>query len=472
MQTITEHQRRQLSEDLPRDVVRTRDQAGQRLSYVDGWYAVSRANEVFGPDGWSYAVREVREVYRGTKPGKDTDENTVIVYEALVAVTALGITREDVGIGQCDASLKALAQGIEKARKESVTDGLKRALRTFGPSFGLALYDKDQRDVGISRAAMDLRADLERAADVGAWIQQHGDEVRALADDERDEIRALVVRRREEAAREAAVRAAAAEVQQPQALPSLASLGVEVQPSAATPAPVDARPAEEKRGPHHEDAPPPAEEGARPVFTDLLQSIRLCAAPGDVADRWVAAADDLRAWSAGEREACWTEAVQRVMALLGASKAIATQKLKAAVDARKPKGPGPRGGGTPKPSAPANSDATGDSIGTRETMPAPAQASADAWRETAEGIVAHVAKLSAGHIENSGRLHLRAVPEALTLHAVHAYAGRLQRLSYDGSSSKPWDECVATVERWLREGPRVTELRPRTRTAPARRAVG
>ena len=119
MQTITEQQRRQLSEDLPRDVVRTRDQAGQRLSYVDGWYAVSRANEVFGPDGWSYAVREVREVYRGTKPGKGNDENTVIVYEALVAVSALGITREDVGIGQCDASVRALAQGIEKARKEA-----------------------------------------------------------------------------------------------------------------------------------------------------------------------------------------------------------------------------------------------------------------------------------------------------------------------------------------------------------------
>ncbi len=253
-------------------------------------------------------------------------------------------------------------------------------------------------------------------------------------------------------------------------VPSLADLGVEVQQPATTPA-VDTRPAEEERGPHHEDAPPPAQTEAPPTFVDLIGSIRLCAAPGDVADRWVAAADDLRAWSAGEREACWTEAVQRVMALLGASKAIATQKLKAAVDARKPKGPGPRGG-TPKPEAPANSDATGDAIGTRETMPAPAQASADAWRETADGIVAHVAKLSARHVENSGRLHLRAVPEALQLHAVHTYAGRLQRLSYDGSSSKPWDECVATVERWLREGPRVTELRPRTRTAPARRAVG
>jgi len=58
---------------------------------------------------------------------------------------------------------------------------------------------------------------------------------------------------------------------------------------------------------------------AERAAVEAWQSIRQCAAPGDVADRWVAAADDLRAWSAGEREACWTEAVQRVMALLGAS---------------------------------------------------------------------------------------------------------------------------------------------------------
>lgn len=441
MQTITEHQRRQLSEDLPRDVVRTRDQAGQRLSYVDGWYAVTRANDVFGPDGWSYAVREVREVYRGTKPGKGNDENTVIVYEALVAVTALGITREDVGIGQCDASIRALAQGIEKARKESVTDGLKRALRTFGPSFGLALYDKDQRDVGISRAAMDLRADLEHAADVDAWVQQHGAAVRALADDERDELRALVMRRREEAAREAAVRAAAAEVQQPKALPALASLGVEVQQSAVTHAPVEAR--------------------------DLVAEVRDSAAVRhtvrELADLWRAVRADLKAAKL-ERPA-WDVVVARCKVLEIIPKAVTAEVQ------RLDGGDGPKGG-TPRPEAPTSTEAAGDSIGTRETMPAPA-ASADAWRETAEGIVAHVARITAPrHLESSARQHLRAVPEALTLHAVHVYAGRLQRLSHDGTSALAHDECVARVERWLREGPRVTELRPHTRTAPARRAAG
>lgn len=252
-------------------------------------------------------------------------------------------------------------------------------------------------------------------------------------------------------------------------MPPLASLGVEVQQPAATPAPVDARPAEEERGPHHEDAPPPAEGPL--TMKDLLESFRVSRSPTEVADRWVGSAEERRAWSGAERTTCWTEAVLCVAAMLKCSRASAEEQLKRAVDARRPKVPGPKGG-TPKPEAPAQTEAQGDSIGTRETMPAPAQASADAWRETAEGITAHVAKLSAGHIENSGRLHLRAIREDLQTHAVHVYAGRVQRLSYDGSSSKPWDECVATVERWLREGPRVTELRPRTRTAPARRAVG
>lgn len=442
---VTDRQSSLLAQDLPRDVVRTRDQAGQRLSYVDGWYAVTRANEVFGPDGWSYAVRDVREVYRGTKPGKSGgEENTVIIYEALVAVTALGITREDVGIGQCDAGIRALAQGIEKARKEAVTDGLKRALRTFGPSFGLALYDKDQRDVGLSRTALALRESLASAADPDAWSRDHADEVRSLDDDERDELRALVVQRR-------------AETKAKPAVPSLASLGVEVQMS-STPI---GTPAEA----------PPAPDGDAPTFGDLIASIRACATPGDVADRWVGAADDLRAWSAGEREACWAEAVQRVMALLGASKAIATQKLKAAVEARKPKGPSPKGG-TPKPSTPTQTDVASTPIGQRETLPAPA-ASADAWRESAAGIVSHVASRTAmSHLENSGRLHLRAIREDLQTGAVHAYAGRLQRLSYDGSSSTPWDECVAAVERWLREGPRVAMLPPRVRPAARKIAAG
>ncbi len=171
---MNEETRKKLAQDLPANAVKTRDQAGQKLSYIDGHFAVTRANEVFGHDGWSCAVRSIAEVYRGTRPGRD-GENVVMVYEAHVAVTALGITREDVGIGQCDASIKALAQGIEKGRKEAVTDGLKRALRTFGASFGLALYDKTQADVGASFRAQEIIAGYDAATDDARLESLRGD---------------------------------------------------------------------------------------------------------------------------------------------------------------------------------------------------------------------------------------------------------------------------------------------------------
>ena len=62
-----------------------------------------------------------------------------------------------------------------------------------------------------------------------------------------------------------------------------------------------------------------------------------------------------------------------------------------------------------------------------------ALAAPDAWRLLATAITAHVAKI--GNIPrpaNSARRNLGAIVEPLRTHAVHAYAGRLQRLSVDG----------------------------------------
>ena len=46
-----------------------------------------------------------------------------------------------------------LGQAHESALKEAETDAMKRALMTFGNPFGLALYDKQQREVSGSAAA-------------------------------------------------------------------------------------------------------------------------------------------------------------------------------------------------------------------------------------------------------------------------------------------------------------------------------
>ena len=53
----------------------------------------------------------------------------------------LSITREDVGFGTEIA--RQFADAHESGAREAVTDGLKRALR----SFGNALYDKSQKDL-------------------------------------------------------------------------------------------------------------------------------------------------------------------------------------------------------------------------------------------------------------------------------------------------------------------------------------
>ena len=42
-----------LRRNLDHRSVRTREANGRELSYIEGWYAISEANRIFGFDGWS-----------------------------------------------------------------------------------------------------------------------------------------------------------------------------------------------------------------------------------------------------------------------------------------------------------------------------------------------------------------------------------------------------------------------------------
>ena len=53
-----------------------------------------------------------------------------------------GAFHEDIGYGVSEG-MRSKALSIEKARKEAVTDGLKRALKAFGNALGNCLSDKD-----------------------------------------------------------------------------------------------------------------------------------------------------------------------------------------------------------------------------------------------------------------------------------------------------------------------------------------
>ncbi len=53
-----------------------------------------------------------------------------------------GAFHEDIGYGVSEG-MRSKALSIEKARKEAVTDGLKRALKSFGNALGNCINDKD-----------------------------------------------------------------------------------------------------------------------------------------------------------------------------------------------------------------------------------------------------------------------------------------------------------------------------------------
>jgi DNA recombination protein Rad52 len=126
-----------LRRNLDHRSIRTRESNGRELSYIEGWYAISEANRIFGFDGWSRETTESKCVL--TRENRGT---FLVVYFARVRITvhADGATviREGHGTGQGHGSSPGEVHDI--ALKAAETDATKRALATFGKPFGLALY--------------------------------------------------------------------------------------------------------------------------------------------------------------------------------------------------------------------------------------------------------------------------------------------------------------------------------------------
>lgn len=116
---------------------------GPKGDYLEGWHVINEANRVFGYGGWSYKIDLSRDDLR--EVSKDGRTQWQAAYTCICTVTVDGVTRQDVGFGSGFASM--IGDAIEGATKEAATDALKRALRTFGNIFGLALYDKARENV-------------------------------------------------------------------------------------------------------------------------------------------------------------------------------------------------------------------------------------------------------------------------------------------------------------------------------------
>lgn len=135
---------RKLRAKLNGDHIRTREWNGKTLSYIEGWYALSEANRIFGFDGWNRETVDLRCIVESK-----TRQSPHCAYIAKVRISVHAgeeeIVREGTGAGYKVAG--SLAEAHALAAKEAETDATKRALATFGNPFGLALYDREQKNV-------------------------------------------------------------------------------------------------------------------------------------------------------------------------------------------------------------------------------------------------------------------------------------------------------------------------------------
>jgi DNA recombination protein Rad52 len=145
-----------LAAPLDRAKVKQREQGRGRVSYLEGWQVIAEANRIFGFDGWQRQTTSIRCVSQAERSiGRDNRPGWGVTYIARVRVTvaaggAAPLIREGSGAGHgIDVDL---GQAHESALKEAETDAMKRALMTFGNPFGLALYDKQQREVSSPEA--------------------------------------------------------------------------------------------------------------------------------------------------------------------------------------------------------------------------------------------------------------------------------------------------------------------------------
>lgn len=128
---------RKLRSKLKPAHIKTREADGATLHYVEGWHVVAEANRIFGFDGWD------RESVTSTCVWtKQTGLRFSAAYVTRVRITVRAgderIVREGCGAGESNASSPGHAH--EFAAKAAETDATKRALSTFGNSFGLSLY--------------------------------------------------------------------------------------------------------------------------------------------------------------------------------------------------------------------------------------------------------------------------------------------------------------------------------------------
>ena len=138
---------------------------GKFGDYVDGYHVISEANRIFGNGGWSYEITRLQESHRATVQlqGKNGPyEQFRCSYLCTVKVTVGDTFKEGSAVGMGSGKPENMGDVIESAVKEAETDALKRALRTYGNTFGLALYDKSRENIGVEATDTETAAAIEQ----------------------------------------------------------------------------------------------------------------------------------------------------------------------------------------------------------------------------------------------------------------------------------------------------------------------
>ncbi|KAL6866159.1 DNA repair protein rad52 [Amphichorda felina] len=139
---------------------------GQRVHYLTAEKCITLANEVFGFNGWSSSIQNIQVDFADENPQSG---RVSIGLSVIVRVTLRdGTYHEDIGYGSIE-NAKGKAMAFEKAKKEGTTDGLKRALRSFGNVLGNCIYDKDYVQQVVKHKAQPVKKfdpnNLHRHAD-------------------------------------------------------------------------------------------------------------------------------------------------------------------------------------------------------------------------------------------------------------------------------------------------------------------
>jgi hypothetical protein len=150
MSDFPKTQLRRLTSKLDRRHVHTREVDGRSVDYIEGWFAITQANAIFGFAGWDREMTHFERIYERSR-GDVTSCAYVARVRIRVRTGRTTIVREGSGCGSATANTSGEAHDL--ALKGAETDATKRALATFGNCFGLGLYDKEQNGVTAKRAA-------------------------------------------------------------------------------------------------------------------------------------------------------------------------------------------------------------------------------------------------------------------------------------------------------------------------------